>query len=303
MCIVVAKYFPGIGWAAAKNRDQDYVPHLSFPDEKGKRDDEIMLMFDKDTGYKEGLNTRGLTIITTSSTESIQAETDDKDGENIQKALMYDTPAEAADHLIRKKLDGYILVFNKEEMILIESDKNQKKGGKYEYVMKTIPHTQTIARTNHGIFLPNSGYQRGIDAVQERNRDSSESRLAIAEKVVKSAQTPMDLINGIAKKWNNDMQLNGLRVSTKPRDMRTCSQILVVPSQKTMYFRPIECIMKIVPEKVGLNLEILSNAYLTKIYPKLTSKISRMTKKPDGTVIITSEEVRFVSFNMFNDYK
>ena len=30
MCIIVGKYFPGTGWAGAKNRDRKYIPTLDF---------------------------------------------------------------------------------------------------------------------------------------------------------------------------------------------------------------------------------------------------------------------------------
>ena len=30
MCVILAKYFNGIGWAGAKNRDRNYTPVLDF---------------------------------------------------------------------------------------------------------------------------------------------------------------------------------------------------------------------------------------------------------------------------------
>ena len=61
MCIIVAKYFDGIGWAGAKNRDRNYTPKLDFiEDEKDGID--RMMMHDQITGYKEGINSRGVSI-------------------------------------------------------------------------------------------------------------------------------------------------------------------------------------------------------------------------------------------------
>ena len=65
MCIIVAKYFDGIGWAGAKNRDRNYTPVLDFiEDEKDGID--RMMMHDQITGYKEGINSSGVSILNTS---------------------------------------------------------------------------------------------------------------------------------------------------------------------------------------------------------------------------------------------
>lgn len=65
MCIIVAKYFPGTGWAGAKNRDRKYIPTLDFiiEDVKGV---ERCMMHDQVTGYKEGINSHGVSILNTS---------------------------------------------------------------------------------------------------------------------------------------------------------------------------------------------------------------------------------------------
>ena len=65
MCIIVAKYFPGIGWAGAKNRDRKYIPTLDFI-ESDKYGVGRMMMHDLVTGYKEGINSHGVSILNTS---------------------------------------------------------------------------------------------------------------------------------------------------------------------------------------------------------------------------------------------
>ena len=65
MCIVVAKYFNDIGWVGAKQRDRNYVPDLSF--EREKVDGlEILMYKDNITGYREGLNSKGVSILSAS---------------------------------------------------------------------------------------------------------------------------------------------------------------------------------------------------------------------------------------------
>ena len=79
MCTAVAKYFKGIGWVIAKNRDQDYVSSVAFEDEENKNTGEIILMFDHETKYKEGMNHKGLVVITTSLTPTLLGESNAKD--------------------------------------------------------------------------------------------------------------------------------------------------------------------------------------------------------------------------------
>jgi len=297
MCILIGKYFKGVGWVVAKNRDQDYTPTVYFPDEPGKFDDNVLVQYDEQTGYSEGMNKYGMGIITTSSTESLMAETDDKDGLTIHKALKCKTPQEAADYLVNHKLDGYVAVFNKDTMIFIESDKNDR--GEYHHVMKEIPLTETIVRTNHGVWLKTSGYQPGIDPVQTRNWKSSVCRLKLAEKIAKEANDPMDLIDGLASKNNDNLQMNNFRVQTKPREMRTVSQIMVVPSKKTIYVRPVDCRIILDPAKENIKVNVLSNKILLKTYPSLKAKPIKTIDKKDGSVIITTECKKIKNFISF----
>ena len=97
MCTVVAKYFKGIGWVLAKNRDQDYVSSVAFEDEENKNTGEIILMYDHETKYKEGMNHKGLVVITTSLTPTLLGESNAKDGKDIEKALNMTDPMKAAE--------------------------------------------------------------------------------------------------------------------------------------------------------------------------------------------------------------
>ena len=65
MCIIIAKYFDGIGWAGAKNRDRNYIPVLDFI-ESEKNGIDRMMMHDEITGYKEGINSHGISVLNTS---------------------------------------------------------------------------------------------------------------------------------------------------------------------------------------------------------------------------------------------
>ena len=164
MCIIVAKYFDGIGWAGAKNRDRNYTPKLDFIEDEQNGIDRMM-MHDKITGYKEGINSNGVSILNTSldvyddesEVEAGTAKTS-PDGRIIALALTKPTAEEAAKVIVQKKMGGCTIVFDRENMFLIEaSDWDGKKP--YKFVAKRIPKTDLVARTNHGIWIPDAGSQ------------------------------------------------------------------------------------------------------------------------------------------------
>jgi len=245
MCVIVAKYFDGIGWAGAKNRDRNYTPVLDFIEDEQDGVDRMM-MHDRITGYKEGINSRGVSILNTSldvydDESEIEAGTakTSPDGRTIAEALLKDTAQEAVQVIIDRKMGGCTIVFDRDNLFLIEaSDWDRKKP--YRYVAKRIPKTETLARTNHGIWIPNAGYQRNPEnKSQTLSRISSESRLAQAEAVVTAAQDPEDLVDGLCQVYINDPQLNIMRTSTERKKMRTTSQQLCVPKERTLYCRPV----------------------------------------------------------------
>jgi hypothetical protein len=245
MCIIVAKYFDEIGWAGAKNRDRNYTPVLDFIEDKEHGVDRMM-MHDRITGYKEGINSRGISILNTSlDVSDDESEVDagtaksSPDGKTISEALIQDNVGEAAKTIIRHKMGGCTIVFDQENMILIEaSDWDGKKP--YKYIVKRIPKDQIVARTNHGIWLHTAGYQRQPTNKSETlSRISSESRLLQAEAVVEAAEDPEDLVDGLCQVYVNDSQLNIMRTSTERKKMRTTSQQLCVPKERTLYCRPV----------------------------------------------------------------
>lgn len=245
MCIIVAKYFPGIGWAGAKNRDRKYIPELDFIESEENGVDRMM-MHDKITGYKEGINSYGISILNTSldvldDEPDVEAGTADSspDGKLIATALLQDNVQDAVKLLIKHKLVGCTIVFDQHELYLIEGS-DQDGTQPYRYQVKQIPKTDTVTRTNHGIWMPWAGFQRGSgDAQQEMDRISSEARFAQAERVVKYAENPEDLVDGLCQVYTSNPQLNIMRTNTGANRYRTTSQQLCVPREKTLYCRPV----------------------------------------------------------------
>lgn len=248
MCILVAKYFPEVGWVGAKNRDRNYMPDLSFAreDTKGR---ERLLYRDRVTQYREGINDEGVCILSASLLvidDEKEVEKPNKshsgDGDRISRALQFPTVTEAVKSLIKDKLTGNTIIFDRNKLTLLEACNREWEDGKEEYVfsVKNIPHSETVARTNHGIDLPWAGYQATGAENEKLSRKSSESRLKIAQRVVEKAKTPLSLINLLCGRYVEDPQMNALRTTTDRKKMRTTAQILLMPAEKTMYVRPIQ---------------------------------------------------------------
>ena len=275
MCVIVAKYFPGTGWAGAKNRDRNYTPVLDFIESEQNGVDRMM-MHDQVTGYKEGINSHGVSILNTSldvyddesEVEAGTAKTS-PDGQVIARALLENNPLDAMKVLVKGKLGGCTMVFDRNNMYLMEaSDQDGTKP--FRYTVKKIPKSRTVARTNHGIWLDWAGYQRDPkNSSHTMSRISSEARLEQAEAVVKHAEKPEDLADGMCQVYISDPQLNIMRTSTERKKMRTTSQQLCVPSQRTLYCRPISSHLefdfwKLNQPNTNVWVEIMSNRELWK---------------------------------------
>jgi hypothetical protein len=85
--------------------------------------------------------------------------------------------------------------------------------------------------------------------------------------VVATAEEPEDLVDGMCQVYLKNPQLNIMRTSTEQKKMRTTSQQLCVPEEKTLYCRPVSSHLQF--DFWGLNqpntdvwVEILSNRAL-----------------------------------------
>ncbi len=243
MCVLVAKYFPNKGWVGCKNRDRNYIPKISFKF-KNKNSLEKLLFHDDITGYQEGMNSDGVGILSA----SLMVQNDEKeikkgdhdnspDGAKINDALTQETAVQAAKKCAINKLTGNTLIFDKENLFLLEAS---ELNGRYKYKLKKIPKNETVARTNHGIWLPWAGYQRNEkDENQYLSRISSEARLLQAQSIVNAAETPEEMIDALCQIYLNNPQLNVMRHSTGRKKMRTTAQEMIIPSERTLYCRPI----------------------------------------------------------------
>jgi len=301
MCIIIGKYFEDIGWVAFKNRDRNYIPEISFKKKEAKGV-EILYFWDDITQYCEGLNSAGVGVLSASlmvlddeKEIETRTKTPSKDGAKIKKALTLPNVKAVAMSLIESKLTGNTLVFDQENMYLIEGAwrPGEYATQGYEYRVKKIEKDETVCRTNHGVWLDWAGYQRTEESDSETlSRISSESRKLIAEIVTKVSQTPDEILDGLCKDFTRDGQMNALRTSTEKKKMRTTSQIMIIPKEKTMFVRPVQSNIRF--NFWDLNnpnqqtwIEILSNRVLYKNLkdsdpendPPIDSKLDHLSDK------------------------
>lgn len=291
MCVIAAKHFPEIGWVGIKNRDRNYIPDLAF-----KREDikglERLLYRDLVTQYREGLNDDGVSILSASlmvidDEKEVKEpnKSHSRDGDRISEALKFSTVNQAVKYLVKTKLTGNTIVFDKDDLVLIEASNREGEDGKKEFVftLKNVPKTETVVRTNHGIELEWAGYQTGKSENESLSRKSSESRLKFSEKVVNEAKSPQALLDLLCKKYTEDPQMNPLRTTSDRKKMRTTAQIMMVPSERTMYVRPIQSSLsynfwKMDDPDADTWVEILSNKPLWQDHPRYDDSTTRNLK-------------------------
>lgn len=265
MCTVVAKYFPKTGWVVVKNRDQNYQPKVTFKDKNIGSTKEILVVYDKTTNYSEGMNSKGVTIVTATLAPLSKLEHDAADGARIYDALMKESVEDAAKLLKSKKMTGYSFIFDKDNFILIEGARIDGTG-EYHSTMRRIPKDEIVVRTNYGTDLPWAGYVMGKTDKMDQQRKSSESRRKLIEKAAPQAKTPAELLNIMSAKYTDDLQLNAFRVASEDRQMRTVLQCLLVPNNLAFYIVPVQTKLEVSTDKEYVHAYILSNDHIAKIY-------------------------------------
>lgn len=259
MCIVAAKYFPGVGWIGCKNRDRNYVPLIKIV-QSNRNEIQRLYIDDSESRYSEGLNEFGVSILSASlAVKNDEKEIDktDKspskkssymcpDGKKIRNALFFKDPLNAVKYLIKEKLSGSTLIFDKDDCYILEMGKKYDEGDNksYEYTYKKIDHNDIIVRTNHGIFLPQFGYKKNSDDPdEERSRKSSEIRHKIVFDELNKIKDPGKMMDALSVRKDNVKDvayMNPIRTGDiSKKEMVTTGQIMITPSEKTMHYRPI----------------------------------------------------------------
>ena len=255
MCVVIAKHLPEYGWVIAKNRDRNYKPVVSIK-QSNRNGVQRLYMHDDKTRYTEGVNEYGVAILSASimvkkdeKEGNAAAGSDDQsertyyapDGYRIRTALFKKTAKSALNTLISMQIPGNTLVADDNDCYILEGAFRDYHGPnkKYEYRFKKLKKTDVAVRTNHGIDLPWAGYQDNRDNPHEKaSRKSSLNRLRIVLKQMKSIKTPEDMFQVLSSRPEKDPQMNPIRLDDRRRSMKTTGQLLVIPKERTLHYRP-----------------------------------------------------------------
>ena len=219
----------------AKNRDRGYKAQIEVVHEliEGV---EVVYLRDKLTDWSEGINEFGIGIINA----SLQVDFDEKEGD-LAKANLDKGKAPKVSHdglkirtaLSKKKLSQAI---QSVVSFVGEDDKDVGVKGqtiiansKYAFVVElTSKHLPVIdriddesvtVRTNHGIEYPDTGYTKGV------KRESSLSRMKIAEKELSKVTKPNEVLSTLSKEYTDDKFMNPYRRKNK-FNMETTSQVM-----------------------------------------------------------------------------
>ena len=265
MCLIAVKYIPKFGWVGAKNRDRNYPTEIEVV-QSNRNGLQRIYIDDKLSRWTEGVNEFGVAIISASFSVKSDEKEGDKvanyqskraqanfyspDGKSIRKALELHDPKKAANFLVEAELAGATYIFNSKKCYLLEGGytvkkENATKENPREYIhslKEILPSDGLSVRTNHGIDAPELGYMEDpSDPKLVRARKSSETRLKHGMKFVKMDMVdPSELLDAIAKTPDSDPFMNPIRTGNVKRgDMVTTGQLLLVPKERSLAYRPI----------------------------------------------------------------
>jgi hypothetical protein len=261
MCVVAVKYFDGVGFVGAKNRDRNYLPSIQIV-QSNRTGVQRLYIDDLKSRYTEGLNEFGLCILSASLSVKSDEKEGDKvdayqrkrndpgfmspDGKTIRDALLLKKPMQAIDLLIDRELSGCTIVFNAEECYLLEGGFTVKKQdateeNPREYNHKVLREKDQVVRTNHGILIPELGYDSNSeDPYFKKSRKSSEIRLKYSSNSVSRNDKPLDMLDAISVSPDKDTFMNPVRTGDPSKgDMVTTGQLMLVPKDRTLHYRPL----------------------------------------------------------------
>ena len=239
MCVIASLYLENQS-ILVKNRDRKYKASIKVIHEL-KDGVEVLYIHDLDTGYSEGLNEYGIGITNAALLvnqderqgilENTRANAVSYDGDKIRKALSLTNIESVVNYLTDYKnkkphhngLKGITLVANTEIKYVIEGTT------KHSPLVVEVPKEELIVRTNHGIYYPGAGYNTGI------KKQSSVSRLEIAERELKKVDKVNEVLSTLSKQYVEDSFLNPYRRESE-YEIFTTGQILTNLSILTLQY-------------------------------------------------------------------
>ena len=259
-CIVIAKKF-GDDIVIGKNRDRNYNPNLKVVRELSGYGVELCYVVDQDTDWTEGMNSEGIGLV--NSALFVKRDEKDfdkakkkkamsKDGVRIREALSKSNLKDAVKSLLiyHGGIKGHTLISDGNKLVEIENT------SRVNPVVKIHDLKQPVVKTNHGLYHPEQGYNKGSD------RHSSVVRLNNSLKVLNKEKD----YKKVFPAFYNHKQEEGSKF-----DLVRAQNKLWTSSQLLMNLNKKEMILYLIPGAVKfLGIEnTLPNDYDSKIKLKV----------------------------------
>ena len=92
------------------------------------------------------------------------------------------------------------------------------------------------------------------------------------------------MLDALASRNVDDLQMNIFRVISKPRQMRTIFQWALVPSESIAYIRVVQTKMTLKITNQKLHVKVLENDYLQKLYKGHIKHFTKVKVLDNGKV-------------------
>jgi hypothetical protein len=245
---MAAKYFDESGWVGVKNRDRTYKANVTIK-QSFRRGVERLFIFDNKSHYTEGLNEHGICILATTqywalpdqNSEEWEAITTPLHGtpKAVRDALYEKDIKKAVQIIIDHKTKGNIFVFNRDQLFAIEGyNVNKADDDTYKHSITEIKSSDGIVvRANHNVYLDGNPPESKYDRISMK---SSKTRVEKVEELIKHAERE-HMLMPVSDTSNSDPNMNPLRLVTKEGDkhLRTTAQLMLIPAQLTLKYKPI----------------------------------------------------------------
>lgn len=251
MSVIAAYYSKTLGsWVIGKNRDSKKKPLIRIR-KSFRREIERLYIWEEHSKFTEGLSEYGIGIVSVNTAEiskDPETEADVKvtrrtlyspEGLRIRTALFESNINAVVKKLIELEIPGNIIIADTNRCFVLEGA-FLTKGGIEEYAFKTkeVAKNQIVVRTGHGIFLPWAGISAD-EPMLKADRNSSELRYkAVAEQLV-DVITIQEFLDVLSDRSDKNPQLNVLRNDETRGKDRTTGQIIIVPGECTLFYRPV----------------------------------------------------------------
>lgn len=267
-CVIASGQIDG-NMILAKNRDRTYRPYMSLIHYRTKKGIEIVVAYDQNTQYVEGMNEYGIGIVNSTMLNEIDSNAysgyNADQGKIIFKALNCTTLDESIGIISSnsgRSLEGHTFVADAARSFVVEI-----KQGNEAHIDQLDPTSGWDARTNHGLKELDAGYMPRDGEIYL----ASSYRKAMAEVELMRAESPKQVMKIMSQQHNEPAShMNMFRRVPKSEvphsGFMTTSQLVMDLSARVVYYQNFDSV-----SDFGDVKNLLPEGYK----PKIKIKVSR----------------------------